>query len=114
MDSARATALAVDSFQARAQAPILEPRRLDKGRQSRNPCAQPHLAVPALIDCLHSPDIIVRYFSVRSLTNFPAQAALILPALTNLLDDPDPTVRNAASNSIKQVVSQAHADAVAK
>jgi len=63
----------------------------------------PDLSIPALTNCLASPDPILRSVAAGSLAHFAGQATDALPILTQALADTDPRVRNAATNAITAI-----------
>ena len=67
----------------------------------------PQLVIPALTNCLSSPDARTRWWSVNALMALNPPAAPALPALTNALNDPDPSVRRDAGFAVSRIASEA-------
>jgi HEAT repeat protein len=65
----------------------------------------PNLAVPALIESLHSERSFIRNNSAYALGRFGKQAKAAVPALQKALGDTDPNVRGQAAAALKRINS---------
>jgi HEAT repeat protein len=60
-------------------------------------------AVPALLEALRSPSLLVRPAVIRALGEIGPDASAAVPALVEMLKTPDPTLRDMAATSLKLI-----------
>lgn len=65
------------------------------------------ITVPALAECTHSPQKLLRGYAAISLGKFGASARAAVPHITNLLVDTDDSVRIAATNTLALITADA-------
>jgi hypothetical protein len=75
---------------------------------------EPELVVPELVRLLQHSNPVVRSFDIIALGNFGTNARSAIPDLTLMLSDQDANIRVAATNSLKQIDSEAAAKAGVK
>lgn len=69
--------------------------------------SEPQQVVPALVNCLSSPDAKIRSYAALALVEFGADARSAVPKLIGLLTDGTPEVRNAAGAALRQIDPEA-------
>ena len=65
------------------------------------------ITVPALVECTHSPQKLLRMCAANSLGKFGASARPAVPHITKLLVDTDDSVRMAATNTLALITADA-------
>ena len=76
--------------------------------------AEPGLSVPALANCVHSPNEFLRLQAVGSLGRFGERGKPAVPVLLQALSDRDHFVRAQATNALKQIAPEVLTNGVAR
>jgi HEAT repeat protein len=65
------------------------------------------ITVPALAECTHSSQQLLRMYAATSLAKFGASARPVAPELLKMLDDPSVSVRAAVTNALLKIAPEA-------